>query len=300
MPQTVLTPAFAWGTVDTPASVQFTKANVTVTTGQTDPYAGTAAVLFTRTSASDSYAYKSFTPLRFLHYPVYWLLRAGSAATTRLTIEQGGSPMLDIVVTWSGGVPTVTSVATGTALAILSLGSGWYMVRGITTPLTGLTAALYVIRPDNTGTSGTVYYYGVNLVVLEMLDEPVYYREVREGTEWMQGRSGVEDAWLVGVDYYLRGTARYLPSQDADNPGITTGWWGSAETPGVGVGVQSLIEAGWRRQSITYSYNRAGLGAAFPGCYLVEPASGEPGLEPNAQETIELVLRNPNGDVSLL
>lgn len=294
---TPLVPLLAWGTPDNFGGGSYTRAFTTTTASQTDPFGATGAYLLTRTSASDAYAYKSFTPTRSLTYPIYWVLKQGSGAQSRCTIEQG-TAKLDLTVTWSGGVPSVTATA-GTALRPLALGNGWHLIRGITTTLAAGVAHLYNTRPDSSGTSGTLYAYLANVVTLELLDEAVCYHQPREGSQWMQGRSGAEDAWVAGTDYYLEGMARWLPAIDADSPGSSSGWWGLAETAGVGVGVQALLRAGWERQSLIYAPQRSTASTCFSGCYLVGPEAGRPDLEPNAQESVRLTLRHPSTDLSI-
>lgn len=300
MPQTPILPAFSWGTPDTPATAQYSKTTVTVTASQTDPYGGTAAALLTRTSAGDSYILKTFTPSRYMTYPVFWFLKAGTATASKVSLEeQSGPARCELNVTWSGGTPSV-SAATGTALAPVSVGGGWWMIRGITTQLDASKVHLYVIRPDNAGTNGTCYFYARNTVLFDVPDSPMFFRRPREGSEFTQGRSGIEDAWLTGIDYHLQFDARFIHSLDTDSPATATGWWGRNDTVGVGASVEALLEAGWRKEEFYYSPLRSSLIGFFGQVYLFSPMDGQPTLEPNAQERISLGFRSPASDLSIL
>jgi hypothetical protein len=60
------------------------------------------------------------------------------------------------------------------------------------------------------------------------LDAAVAYSLPREGSEWVQASSGVEDAWITGHDQYLRGIVRWIPREDRLTPEgrLATGWDG--------------------------------------------------------------------------
>jgi hypothetical protein len=61
--------------------------------------------------------------------------------------------------------------------------------------------------------------------------------EPRQGSEFVQAPSGVEDAWLVGTDYLLQADARWLPQADVVGPyARATGWDGT-------LGIRAFLES---------------------------------------------------------
>lgn len=85
------------------------------------------------------------------------------------------------------------------------------------------------------------------------LDNVAAYSDPREGSSWVQGASGAEDAWIVGTDYVLEGDARWIPGVDAlvGTNGRSTGW-DSGTTPGV----REALE--WLREKNSLSFHNDG------------------------------------------
>jgi hypothetical protein len=72
------------------------------------------------------------------------------------------------------------------------------------------------------------------------LDSAVAYREPRAGSEWVQGASGVEDAWVLGPDELLEGDVRWLPISRTASP-LVTGWHGGPGGDGDGKGIKDWL-----------------------------------------------------------
>lgn len=65
--------------------------------------------------------------------------------------------------------------------------------------------------------------YQNELLVGYPFDACVTWPEPREGSEQVMGPSGVEDAWTVATDYFLKGVWRWIPRTRTTNP-YATGW----------------------------------------------------------------------------
>jgi len=119
------------------------------------------------------------------------------------------------------------------------------------------------------------------------LDNAVSYSQDREGSEWVQGPSGVEESWLLGVDDYLAADVRWIPTADTTNP-VATGWDGAT---------------GWRA-FLAWARDMANPFRFFPDkdlggftlSTLVTPREGEPGLESDGTRRFRFVIRNSAGN----
>lgn len=113
------------------------------------------------------------------------------------------------------------------------------------------------------------------------IDNAVGYSVPREGSEWSQAVSGIEDANILGTDYVFEGDIRWIPNTNSTNP-LATGWSGSN-------GVQSFLE--WARQKNTFRFYPNASGT-FVDSYLVEPMMDAPTLEPDGTRRIHIKIRN--------
>lgn len=120
------------------------------------------------------------------------------------------------------------------------------------------------------------------------LDDWRAYSQPREGSVFTQASSGVEDAWILGTDYILSGVVRWIPTTDSSNP-TRTGWDGST-------GWRACLE--WGRQKNAVRFFPDATSGTYITSYLVEPLTGEHGLEPNGERSVRLVLRNSVTDYS--
>ena len=113
-------------------------------------------------------------------------------------------------------------------------------------------------------------------------------REPREGSEWIQGASGIEDAWITGRDYTMHCEARWIP----DNPGGALG-----ETPVSGpTAFQAFLD--WARDKNTFRFVPDASVPLFfvDSCYLVEPVRGFGSLTADIKRRLPLKLRTVTMD----
>jgi len=73
--------------------------------------------------------------------------------------------------------------------------------------------------------------------------------EPRQGSEFVQGESGFEDAWIPGTDYVLQGTARWIPQSDTLFYPRATGWDGT-------LGVRAALS--WMKQKNLFAWHSDG------------------------------------------
>lgn len=119
------------------------------------------------------------------------------------------------------------------------------------------------------------------------LDEAIADAGVREGSAFVQGASGVEDAWILGDDQTLEATARWIP-RDATTAPVATGWDDAN-------GVRDMLS--WaRKKNVLRFYPDLTLGT-YVSCYLVEPTSGGISLEEDMTRRLRLKLRTTDGTV---
>lgn len=104
----------------------------------------------------------------------------------------------------------------------------------------------------------------------------------REGSEFVQSLSGVEDAWIVGTDFILKGTVRWIYTANSTNP-TQTGWDGLT-------GWRAFLE--WARQKNAFRFFPDKDVNTYITSYLVEPLDGAHSVEPDGTRSINLVIRN--------
>lgn len=108
------------------------------------------------------------------------------------------------------------------------------------------------------------------------------WSEPRQGSQWVQSYSGLEDSWIIGYDYYLSVDIRWIPTSDTTSP-VATGWDGAT-------GWRGFLEWSQAKNQFRY-YPDQSLGTFYLS-YLVEPFEGGPSLEPDGTKRITLVMRN--------
>jgi hypothetical protein len=118
------------------------------------------------------------------------------------------------------------------------------------------------------------------------LDGALTYDQPREGSEWQAAPSGAADAWIIGRDYVLEGTVRWIPAADTTTPVVATGWNGPT-------GWAAFLA--WAQQLNTFRFipDRAAPGTYWP-MHLLEPR-GRPdqGLERGGRyRALRLVLKH--------
>lgn len=117
------------------------------------------------------------------------------------------------------------------------------------------------------------------------LDDWRSYSTYREGSEFVQSYSGVEDAWITGTDYVLEGTVRWIPANNTTTP-LATGWNGVT-------GFQAFLE--WARQKNEFRFYPDTNAGTFYTSYLVEPLDGQHSLEPDGTRSVRIKIRNASG-----
>lgn len=183
--------------------------------------------------------------------------------TGSLAITAGGQSVTD------DGAGSLTGSGSGT----INYVTGAYSVTFNAAPGTGVavTAAYKYLR--NTLSFGYP------------LDSAVSYPEPREGSEWAQAPSGVEDAWDGGADELLEGDARWIPTVNTTDP-VATGWDGAA-------GWAAFLT--WARKKNALRLYPDRDSASFVDCYLVEPMQGAPSTEDDGSRALRLKLRSTDG-----
>jgi hypothetical protein len=125
--------------------------------------------------------------------------------------------------------------------------------------------------------------FGNTLNIGYPLDRAIAYPLPRGGSEFIQSRSGVEEAWIVGDDYYLSGSIRWIPTSTTTNP-VATGWDGAT-------GFEAFLVWARKRNIFRWIPNYAVPGT-YKTCYLVEPWGDPPSQEDDGTRTINIVMRS--------
>jgi hypothetical protein len=103
----------------------------------------------------------------------------------------------------------------------------------------------------------------------------------RDGSEFDQAVSGVEDAWIVGTDYVLMGDVRWIPQSNVASP-LATGWDGAT-------GFRAFLEFA-RQKNLIRFYPDATLGT-FIDSYLVDPLRDPADSESDGSRRLTLKIR---------
>lgn len=120
------------------------------------------------------------------------------------------------------------------------------------------------------------------------LDEAMTYALPREGSEEVQGSSGIEDSWDEGTDHYIEGRARWIPRETGNTPeGVSaTGWEGAT-------GWREFLIWAWRKNVLRFVPDRDFL-AVYKECYLVAPRE-RPATEIDYTRHLLMTLRTVDG-----
>lgn len=227
-----------------------------------------------------------------------------------------------MLIDWSSPAPVVSSLfgLGSTFDQVIDLGpsiSGvsnrWYAfifrVNNITFT-NGNVLRLYPSATSESDTTGTVMgvmaYLRSTVFPQWPFDRTKAYPRPREGSEFIKGSSGVEDAWIVGPvggDQYLETSIRYISAIDEIVPRFGTGWEGTSPSttiPGVGCGWRKLLELGRNKNLIRVSPDRTEMtrqqsGGGWADCYLDGPMTEDPDSESDGLRSLPLLLRTNNG-----
>lgn len=123
--------------------------------------------------------------------------------------------------------------------------------------------------------------YANTLTIAYVLDNWRAYSIAREGSEWVQAMSGVEDAWVIGEDYYLEADVRWIPSSNTISP-VASGWNGIA-------GWSALLT--WARQKNPIRWYSDKDSGSYITSYLVDTETIH-GIEPDGTRNFRMKIRN--------
>jgi hypothetical protein len=129
--------------------------------------------------------------------------------------------------------------------------------------------------------------YANTLTVEFPLDDARAYTRPRDGSEMRQWTSGVEDAWLTGLDGYLDGVVRFIPGTTT---GSATGWDGAT-------GWDEFLRWCWAKNVPRFYPDRVAAPSTFRTVYLVAPDGTTDPTEREADFTrrLRLSLRATDG-----
>lgn len=269
----------------------WTVAGTPVITGsQTDPIGGTGAYLIEdNDGAAAEYIQSSDLSLTSNvdgEAVINVFLKEGTSGTNVLRLRDvtAGTNRHTVIVTWTGGVPALsTDAGGGTLFTPVAVGGGWYFIRfSATSIVTGNNHHLQ-LWPTGTAASetGTVYAYIRSAILFgDPIDSVRSWSDPQEGSEWAVSAGGVEDSWIQGTHEFLAGDVRWIPGVDVNSPHKQTGWDGRREAAWINAGWKSFLEFGWTKQTWTFVPDQTDADAGPKTCYLIEPMDdNEPDLE---------------------
>lgn len=278
-------PLVAWGTPDdmTSGSWSTPAGTLAAITTTTDPFGGSLAYTLNDTDgAVASRRQRNIAVTADGVHALFVAAKAGTAAESQVIILEttGGNVRGSVSVTWSG--PTFTAGNGGTFHGPIALGNSWYGGILLCAGLTVANGPAIAYRPSGStaASTGSASFYLRNMVPFSYVDRAVSYARPREGSDFRQGPSGVEAAWLIGPDEILRCTARWIPNAPRSDPTVQAGWSGENESTGVNCGYKAMIKAGWQKNSMLWVPDRSACSTYQTG-YLTQPMADEVGLDTN-------------------
>lgn len=142
----------------------WTAVNVTRTAGQADPFGGTAAYKLDATAGADNRLQQAVAGFTAGTRAILGFLRADPTSVQsniRVTDNVGAANRHHIKITWTAGVPTLSTIAgSGTLFGVAPWGAGWYAILA---NADNVGAGDYImIYPAATAGTGTVYAFGFN------------------------------------------------------------------------------------------------------------------------------------------
>lgn len=287
-------PLLLWGSVDDLTA--WSQTGTCAASGSAvDPFNGSTAYTLTDDDAGAAEArYKDFTAAT-TGYHVLSVMVCPSAANQVTAVKFENSTLADAstaTLTWATYVPTLSTSGTY-CLQPVAIGSNYYVQRIIKYATAGNTLRI-TLYPSGTTASdtGSAKFYLRNACLLDLLDNVVAWEEPREGSAWVQGASGSEDAWIQGTDFRLDATVNWIPKLDRDTPVSVSGWGLPNERIGVNTGVAALLRAGRNKETLSFLADRtSSIGLDVVSCVLVDPLRGAPTMQPNGDRSMTLGLR---------
>lgn len=114
-------------------------------------------------------------------------------------------------------------------------------------------------------------------------DSLTTYSQPRGGSDFVQTLGGLESAWIVGSDYYLEATFRWIPNESTPD---ATGWEGAS-------GWEAFLRYARAKNPFRWVLNTDSPGV-FVESWLAEPMEGGPAIEMDGTKSIRITIRNPN------
>lgn len=266
-------PLIVWGSAeDIGGSGWTTVAAPARTTGQTDPFGGTSAVLITDDSAIDYEGYsRSGGTVAGGRADFLVFVKPGTSTVQLIQIrETAGSTVIGFVTVNTASTP-VFAIGSGSwpVLASATLANGFYALLLSLDGLTDGTGLALELFPAGASAAsmGTATFYLQNGVLLDYLDGPVSDAVPREGSVEAQAVSGVEDAWVLGPNYRLTATMRGIAARPQATPVAISGWEGMNTAVGVNCGVAAMLRAGRAATSLRFVPDRS-ASATYTDSYL--------------------------------
>jgi len=134
--------------------------------------------------------------------------------------------------------------------------------------------------------------YGKTLTLGYPLYDVVTDREPREGSEWLQAPSGVEDAWITGRDYVMTCAVRWVPDSTSAVPSRSA----VAAAPAQADAWQNFLDYCRDKNPFRFCPDAALTTKYVDACYLVEPMRGFGQNLENLTRGVTLKIRNANVD----
>lgn len=145
----------AWATIGT----------IVRTGGQADPLGGVAAYyLDSNGSSADSLLQTvTFTGNATKAFAIYMRTLSSSQSSFQIWDATASTMRLEVTVTWSGGIPTLSvGSGAGTLYAVADVGNGWYRLMAAANGVIAANTNQFKIFPDSSGGLGQLYVFGAN------------------------------------------------------------------------------------------------------------------------------------------
>jgi hypothetical protein len=195
-----------------------------VTTGQTDPFGGTRATLIEDDNAAGvegKLVAVTFTGTA--EKVVAVVMKAGTATQSAIGVRNAVTTLYDhaVRVSWSGGVPTVTTepgIGSGDIFTPVALGGGWYLISFSADGVVASDSHQIACYPAGftTTATGTAFFY--EAMAWDLATQPILH-DTGVVAAWPSALS-VEEADGINVGYVdalsAAVTARYWRVEIAD------------------------------------------------------------------------------------
>jgi len=140
----------------------WTAVNVTLLSGQADPFGGTAAYKLTATAGADNRIQQVIAFTGDATKALLGFARADTATESHLKL-QGAAIRHQIKLTWTAGVPTLsTDTGSGTLFSVVPWGGGWYAIMFSADGVVAGDSNILSIYPAAASGTGSSYWFGAN------------------------------------------------------------------------------------------------------------------------------------------